>query len=775
MENVPGGMTKDEGLRLLKEGNIDEAIDLLEKAKDEDPEDAQIHSYLGAAYNQKGDKVRSIFSFEEALRLEETPRNYFNLGLAYQSVNRTDEAIRQYNMALDIDPDYKQARTAVDRLKEAFTAEHSVPEEPEEQIKAAEEATDESETPVEETATTLEDSPEPAQPMGPGGIFGPPEPEDLSDAQPDTNEPETASDEEEDLVKPEEPAVSEGPEDIFGPPSLFEETSEEATTDIDEPVEVAEDTQTAETAEPVESEDLIKPEEPAMAAGPDDIFGPPSLGDEPETPLETEPEEELTPVEEPEPASAEEDLPQNDSEEEPLAPAEPADINDLFSTVEPETTTEEPEAEESSETDESSAQMDAVQPESLAETDVDGVGQLEQEEELPAAEPADLGDILTPSGDEPAEEPLAVESDGDTDNEVSASEEEPTLAAGLGDLFADEEEVRPPMGDEPVDAEDETSEAEETDQTDLQDTSDTQVEESPALDETDTPEPIEIIDEEEPPDNIFDGSGQSDSEPENIFSDAREEEDVEIPPPAVEDDELNMPHADASEAADVSADDLIDAPEPFESGETEEETGEDPQDEGPDMAEAVSESFVESPDAVLSDEEIEEVTVSEDEVFGEPISRPSASGDQPVFEEKHAMDVGEIKTRRKSFMLSGLVYGVIIGAVMVCMILVGSHVVMSTLPDFIKAPLDMALQMLMYAGIGAVYGGVIGLWVGFTCGGDGAGMQAGALIGLLMGVALGFVWQAGVLTIVGIAVICALFSGLFGMLIGRIVDISIAK
>ncbi|MGB9620159.1 MAG: tetratricopeptide repeat protein, partial [Armatimonadota bacterium] len=102
VETTPAGNHKQEGLRLLKAGKISEAIAELEQALALDPEDAQLHSYLGAAYNAVPDKLHAIHHFEECLRIEETPKAYYNLGLVYESVHRIDEAVRQYRMALEL-------------------------------------------------------------------------------------------------------------------------------------------------------------------------------------------------------------------------------------------------------------------------------------------------------------------------------------------------------------------------------------------------------------------------------------------------------------------------------------------------------------------------------------------------------------------------------------------------------------------------------------------------------------------------------------------------
>ena len=128
MEASPGSASRDEGARLLKSGQFEEAIHVLEQVAKSDPDDPQVHTYLGAAYYQKGDRLHAIYEFEESLRLQETPKSYYNLGKVYEEVHRVDEAIRQYRMAVEMDASYAPAREALDRLHTQFEKEHPRPE-----------------------------------------------------------------------------------------------------------------------------------------------------------------------------------------------------------------------------------------------------------------------------------------------------------------------------------------------------------------------------------------------------------------------------------------------------------------------------------------------------------------------------------------------------------------------------------------------------------------------------------------------------------------------
>jgi len=122
MGTYPQGTFKEDGLRLLKAGQVDDAIHALEQALKADSDDYETHMYLGAAYHQKADRLHSIHHFEESIRLQETAKGYYNLALVYESVHRYDEAVRQYRMALETDPGYTKAREALDKLHELFEA-----------------------------------------------------------------------------------------------------------------------------------------------------------------------------------------------------------------------------------------------------------------------------------------------------------------------------------------------------------------------------------------------------------------------------------------------------------------------------------------------------------------------------------------------------------------------------------------------------------------------------------------------------------------------------
>lgn len=124
MEQSVGGGSKDEAVRLLKAGQIDEAIGVLEELCKKDPDDAQIQMYLGIAYGQKNDKLHAIHHLETSCNLEDNPRASYNLATIYEAAHRIDEAVRNYRVALQLDPNYALAQEALSKLQAQYEAAH---------------------------------------------------------------------------------------------------------------------------------------------------------------------------------------------------------------------------------------------------------------------------------------------------------------------------------------------------------------------------------------------------------------------------------------------------------------------------------------------------------------------------------------------------------------------------------------------------------------------------------------------------------------------------
>ncbi len=112
------------GLEAFRDRDFATAVDDLEKATMDDPEDFQAFHYLGAAYAGVGRHNEAIGALMKAADLQPTdPRVHYNLGQAYEAADVPSEAFYQYQKSLEIDPCYPYARTALTALKARMAAE----------------------------------------------------------------------------------------------------------------------------------------------------------------------------------------------------------------------------------------------------------------------------------------------------------------------------------------------------------------------------------------------------------------------------------------------------------------------------------------------------------------------------------------------------------------------------------------------------------------------------------------------------------------------------
>jgi tetratricopeptide (TPR) repeat protein len=85
-------------------GRFPAALDAYRRAADLQPNDPGPFSGLGVIYYILGDRAQAIGNYEHAVRLGPNAAAYSNLGYAYYSVRRYDEAVAAFKQALAIDP-----------------------------------------------------------------------------------------------------------------------------------------------------------------------------------------------------------------------------------------------------------------------------------------------------------------------------------------------------------------------------------------------------------------------------------------------------------------------------------------------------------------------------------------------------------------------------------------------------------------------------------------------------------------------------------------------
>ncbi|MDH5567867.1 MAG: tetratricopeptide repeat protein [Myxococcales bacterium] len=101
----------EDAVRLLKEEQYEDAIALLVKIAEAEPELTTAHIDLGIAYRAVGDLERAEASLERALALNPRhPVAYNELGIVYRKTGRFEQARESYENALAIHPDFHFAR-----------------------------------------------------------------------------------------------------------------------------------------------------------------------------------------------------------------------------------------------------------------------------------------------------------------------------------------------------------------------------------------------------------------------------------------------------------------------------------------------------------------------------------------------------------------------------------------------------------------------------------------------------------------------------------------
>src|SRR5689334_4960156 len=110
---------REQGFQALREGDLDAALEFLNQAAREDPQDAEVQAYLGVASSQKGLHGEAARALQAAIRLRpQEARFHHNLGVALEMAGDPAAAIQSLRRALQVDPSYSQAREKLRELTE---------------------------------------------------------------------------------------------------------------------------------------------------------------------------------------------------------------------------------------------------------------------------------------------------------------------------------------------------------------------------------------------------------------------------------------------------------------------------------------------------------------------------------------------------------------------------------------------------------------------------------------------------------------------------------
>ena len=98
------------GTLLQNRGELDEAIEHLERVLQLKPDSAQTHNNLGNALSDQGKLDQAVQHYQRAIQLNpDFAKAHMNFGNALAKLGKRDEAIQQFERALQINPDYVKA------------------------------------------------------------------------------------------------------------------------------------------------------------------------------------------------------------------------------------------------------------------------------------------------------------------------------------------------------------------------------------------------------------------------------------------------------------------------------------------------------------------------------------------------------------------------------------------------------------------------------------------------------------------------------------------
>jgi Flp pilus assembly protein TadD len=111
---VSEGDPVGKALQLVAEGNVAEAISVLETSAETEPGRALVHYNLGVLYDKLGDTAEAIRQYRRATELGESFGGaFYNLGRIYIRSGLYDDAERELTMALEINPAHFDAINAL--------------------------------------------------------------------------------------------------------------------------------------------------------------------------------------------------------------------------------------------------------------------------------------------------------------------------------------------------------------------------------------------------------------------------------------------------------------------------------------------------------------------------------------------------------------------------------------------------------------------------------------------------------------------------------------
>lgn len=107
------------GYILQMKEDYDSALDYYKKALEIDKENEYIHNSIASVYRANKEYTSAKMHLNESLAInDKNPVTYYNYGNLLVDMDSIDEAARMYEKALELDPDFKEAKAELENIRD---------------------------------------------------------------------------------------------------------------------------------------------------------------------------------------------------------------------------------------------------------------------------------------------------------------------------------------------------------------------------------------------------------------------------------------------------------------------------------------------------------------------------------------------------------------------------------------------------------------------------------------------------------------------------------
>ncbi|MEA1955680.1 MAG: tetratricopeptide repeat protein [Campylobacterota bacterium] len=106
------------GYILQKQNDNDEALSYYKQALEFDKKNEYIHNSLASIYRENREYISAQMHLRDSLALDNTnPITYYNYGNLLVDMDNSEEAINMYEKAIEINPDFEEAKVELETLR----------------------------------------------------------------------------------------------------------------------------------------------------------------------------------------------------------------------------------------------------------------------------------------------------------------------------------------------------------------------------------------------------------------------------------------------------------------------------------------------------------------------------------------------------------------------------------------------------------------------------------------------------------------------------------